>query len=178
MMESILIANRGEIARRIIRTARRLGIRTVAVYSIADADAPFVGEADQAVAIGAAPAADSYLDGAKILNAAAQTRATAIHPGYGFLSENAAFAESVQAAGLLWVGAPPAAIRAMGMKDAAKALMMKAGVPVTPGYLGQDQAAAQLKDEAGRDRLSDPDQGGRGGWRQGYAPRRIRGAVR
>ena len=148
MMESILIANRGEIARRIIRTARRLGIRTIAVYSIADADAPFVGEADQAVAIGAAPAADSYLDGAKILNAAAQTKATAIHPGYGFLSENAAFAESVQAAGLLWVGAPPAAIRAMGMKDAAKALMIKAGVPVTPGYLGQDQSSARLQHEA------------------------------
>jgi 3-methylcrotonyl-CoA carboxylase alpha subunit len=149
MMESVLIANRGEIARRIIRTARRLGVRTIAVYSAADADAPFVREADQAVAIGAAPARDSYLDGAKILNAAAQTQATAVHPGYGFLSENAAFAESVQAAGLLWVGAPPATIRAMGLKDAAKALMMKAGVPVTPGYLGQEQSSARLESEAG-----------------------------
>jgi 3-methylcrotonyl-CoA carboxylase alpha subunit len=148
MMESVLIANRGEIARRIIRTARRLGVRTVAVYSAADAGAPFVGEADEAIAIGAAPARDSYLDGTKILNAAAATRASAIHPGYGFLSENAAFAESVQAAGLVWVGAPPAAIRAMGLKDAAKTLMMQAGVPVTLGYLGQDQSPAQLKREA------------------------------
>src|ERR1700722_19002884 len=148
MMESVLIANRGEIARRIIRTARRLGVRTIAVYSAADADAPFVREADQAVAIGAAPARDSYLDGTKILNAAAQTKATAVHPGYGFLSENAAFAESVQAAGLLWVGAPPAAIRAMGLKDAAKALMIRARVPVTPGYLGQSQDVQRLKSEA------------------------------
>ena len=148
MMESVLIANRGEIARRIMRTAKRLGVRTIAVYSAADADAPFVSEADQAVAIGAAPARDSYLDGAKILGAAASTRAAAIHPGYGFLSENAAFAEAVCAAGLLWVGAPPAAIRAMGLKDAAKALMVAAGVPVTPGYLGQNQSSARLQSEA------------------------------
>jgi len=148
MMESLLIANRGEIARRIIRTARRLGVRTIAVYSSADAHAPFVREADEAVAIGAPPARDSYLDGAKILAAAAATRAAAIHPGYGFLSENAAFAEAVQAAGLLWVGAPPKAIRAMGLKDAAKHLMMQAGVPVTPGYLGADQSPARLKSEA------------------------------
>jgi 3-methylcrotonyl-CoA carboxylase alpha subunit len=148
MMESVLIANRGEIARRILRTARRLGVRTIAVYSAADAHAPFVKEADQAVAIGAAPAIDSYLDGAKILSAAAATGAAAIHPGYGFLAENAAFAEAVQAAGLLWVGAPPAAIRAMGLKDAAKQLMMQAGVPVTPGYLGQDQSPDRLKREA------------------------------
>jgi len=148
MMESVLIANRGEIARRIIRTARRLGIRTIAVYSAADEGAPFVGEADEAVAIGAAPARDSYLDGAKILSAAAATRAAAIHPGYGFLSENAAFAEAVGAAGRLWVGAPPAAIRAMGLKDAAKALMAQAGVPVTPGYSGSDQSSARLTREA------------------------------
>ena len=148
MMESVLIANRGEIARRIIRTAKRLGVRTIAVYSAADADTPFVSEADQAVAIGAAPARDSYLDGARILSAAASTQAAAIHPGYGFLSENAAFAEAVCAAGLLWVGAPPAAIRAMGLKDAAKALMVAAGVPVTPGYLGQEQSAARLQSEA------------------------------
>ncbi len=93
-------------------------------------------------------ARESYLDGEKILAAAAATRAAAIHPGYGFLSENAAFAEAVQAAGLLWVGAPPAAIRAMGLKDAAKRLMMQAGVPVTPGYLGEDQSPARLKREA------------------------------
>jgi 3-methylcrotonyl-CoA carboxylase alpha subunit len=148
MMDSLLIANRGEIARRIMRTARRLGVRTIAVYSTADEHAPFVKEADEAVAIGAPPARESYLDGAKILAAAAATRAAAIHPGYGFLSENAAFAEAVQAAGLLWVGAPPKAIRAMGLKDAAKGLMMQAGVPVTPGYLGQDQSSARLKSEA------------------------------
>src|SRR5690348_2016342 len=119
MMESLLIANRGEIARRIIRTARRLGVRTVAVYSDADAGMPFVREADQAVRIGPAPARESYLDGAKILAAAKEAGAQAIHPGYGFLSENADFAEAVEKAGLIWVGAPPSAIRAMGLKDAA-----------------------------------------------------------
>jgi 3-methylcrotonyl-CoA carboxylase alpha subunit len=148
MMESLLIANRGEIARRIIRTARRLGVRTIAVYSTADEHAPFVTEADESVGIGAPPPRESYLDGAKILAAAAATGAAAIHPGYGFLSENAAFAHAVQAAGLLWVGAPPAAIRAMGLKDAAKSLMLQAGVPVTPGYLGEDQSPARLKREA------------------------------
>jgi len=150
MLESLLIANRGEIARRIIRTCRRLGIRTVAVYSDADAGAPFVREADEAVAIGPSPAAESYLVGAKILEAARQTGAQAIHPGYGFLSENAEFAEAVMAAGLIWVGPPPSAIRAMGLKDAAKALMAKAGVPVTPGYLGEDQSDARLAAEAGK----------------------------
>jgi 3-methylcrotonyl-CoA carboxylase alpha subunit len=149
-MESLLIANRGEIARRIIRTARRLGIRTIAVHSVADAAAPFVREADTAVAIGAAPARESYLSVETLLAAAQATRAEAIHPGYGFLSENAAFAEAVQGAGLIWVGAPPAAIRAMGMKDAAKALMSRAGVPVTPGYLGASQAPADLA-QAARD---------------------------
>jgi len=148
MMESLLIANRGEIARRIIRTARRLGVRTIAVYSAADAQAPFVREADTAVAIGAAPARESYLSVDKILAAAQSSNAAAIHPGYGFLSENAAFAEAVQAAGLIWVGAPPAAIRAMGLKDAAKALMMRAQVPVTPGYLGESQDVRRLKSEA------------------------------
>jgi 3-methylcrotonyl-CoA carboxylase alpha subunit len=148
MMESLLIANRGEIARRIIRTARRLGVRTVAVYSTADASAPFVGEADTAVPIGGAAARESYLCTEKILDAARITHASAIHPGYGFLSENAEFAEAVHAAGFVWVGAPPAAIRAMGLKDAAKALMIGAGVPVTPGYLGENQAAEKLKEEA------------------------------
>jgi propionyl-CoA carboxylase alpha chain/3-methylcrotonyl-CoA carboxylase alpha subunit len=150
MLDSLLIANRGEIARRIIRTCRRLGVRTVAVYSEADAQAPFVREADQAVAIGPAPAKESYLVAAKILEAAKQTGAQAIHPGYGFLSENAEFAEAVTAAGLTWVGPPPAAIRAMGLKDAAKALMAKAGVPVTPGYMGDDQSEATLLAEAKR----------------------------
>jgi acetyl/propionyl-CoA carboxylase alpha subunit len=148
MLGSLLIANRGEIARRIIRTCRRLGVRTIAVYSEADAQAPFVREADQAVAIGPAPAAESYLIGAKILEAAKATGAEAIHPGYGFLSENADFAEAVLAAGLIWVGPPPSSIRAMGLKDAAKSLMAKAGVPVTPGYLGDDQSEERLQAEA------------------------------
>ena len=148
MIGSLLIANRGEIARRIIRTARRLGVRTVAVYSEADAAAPHVAEADQAVAIGPAPARESYLVAEAVLEAARATGAEAIHPGYGFLSENAAFAEAVVAAGLTWVGPPPAAIRAMGLKDAAKRLMAAAGVPVTPGYLGEDQSPERLAREA------------------------------
>ncbi len=148
MISSLLIANRGEIARRIIRTASRLGIRTIAVYSEADVSAPFVREADEAVCIGPAPARESYLLPDKILAAARATNAAAIHPGYGFLSENAAFAEAVQEAGLIWVGAPPAAIRAMGLKDAAKQLMIAAGVPVTPGYMGDDQTPEHLHAEA------------------------------
>ncbi len=148
MITSLLIANRGEIARRIIRTAKRLGIRTVAVHSDVDAGMPFVREADQAVCIGPAPARESYLVGEKILAAARETGAEAIHPGYGFLSENAEFAEAVQAAGLVWVGAPPHSIRAMGLKDAAKQLMLAAGVPVTPGYMGEDQSPEHLKAEA------------------------------
>jgi 3-methylcrotonyl-CoA carboxylase alpha subunit len=149
LISSLLIANRGEIARRIIRTARRLGIRTVAVYSEADAQAPHVREADAAVWIGPPPAADSYLRGDRIVAAARAEDAEAIHPGYGFLSESADFAEAVTAAGLVWVGPPPGAIRAMGLKDAAKRLMASAGVPVTPGYLGEDQAEARLEQEAG-----------------------------
>ena len=148
MISSLLIANRGEIARRIIRTARRLGVRTIAVYSEADAKAPHVREADAAVCIGPAPAAESYLRADAVLAAAKGEGAEAIHPGYGFLSENAAFAEAVQAAQLVWVGPPPAAIRAMGLKDAAKRLMAEAGVPVTPGYLGEDQSDARLRAEA------------------------------
>ena len=148
MLRSLLIANRGEIARRVIRTARRLGVRTVAVHSEADAGAPHVREADQAVAIGPPPAAQSYLVGERIIAAAIATGAEAVHPGYGFLSENAAFAEAVIGAGLVWVGPPPSAIRAMGLKDAAKTLMAAAGVPVTPGYLGEDQSEARLAREA------------------------------
>jgi 3-methylcrotonyl-CoA carboxylase alpha subunit len=148
MIDSLLIANRGEIARRIIHTARTLGIRSIAVHSDVDADMPFVREADDAVMIGSAPARESYLAGARILEAAKATGAAAIHPGYGFLSENAEFAETVQQAGLIWVGAPPAAIRAMGLKDAAKRLMQEAGVPVTPGYMGNDQSAQHLQHEA------------------------------
>ena len=145
---SLLIANRGEIACRIIRTARDMGLRTIAVCSDADTAALHVREADAAVHIGAAPARDSYLDGARILAAAKAAGADAIHPGYGFLSENADFAQAVIDAGLIWVGPDPASIRAMGLKDAAKALMAQAGVPVTPGYLGEDQSPARLQAEA------------------------------
>src|SRR6187402_1172875 len=148
MITSLLIANRGEIACRIIRTARTLGIRTVAVYSDADAKALHVRQADEAVHIGPSPAAESYLVGERIIAAAKDTGAEAIHPGYGFLSENAEFAEAVTAAGLVWVGPTPASIRAMGLKDAAKTLMHDAGVPVTPGYLGEDQSPARLLAEA------------------------------
>jgi 3-methylcrotonyl-CoA carboxylase alpha subunit len=148
MLTSLLIANRGEIACRIIRTARRLGIRTVAVYSDADAKALHVRQADEAVHIGASPARESYLVGERIIAAAKQTGAEAIHPGYGFLSENADFAQAVIDAGLIWVGPKPASIRAMGLKDAAKKLMAEAGVPVTPGYLGEDQSPDRLQAEA------------------------------
>ncbi|HEX2765006.1 MAG TPA: biotin carboxylase N-terminal domain-containing protein, partial [Allosphingosinicella sp.] len=148
MIRSLLIANRGEIACRIIRTARRLGVRTVAVYSDADRGALHVREADEAVHIGPSPARESYLVGEKIIAAAKATGAEAIHPGYGFLSENADFAEAVEAAGLIWVGPKAASIRAMGLKDAAKSLMIAAGVPVTPGYLGEDQGAERLRAEA------------------------------
>ncbi|NKL29905.1 ATP-grasp domain-containing protein [Rhizobium leguminosarum bv. viciae] len=148
MMESLLIANRGEIARRIIRSAKVLGIRTIAVYSEADAGLPFVREADEAIAIGPSPARESYLSQTRILEAARKTGAAAIHPGYGFLSENAGFAEAVEKAGIIWVGAPPAAIRAMGLKDAAKELMQASGVPVTPGYMGADQSEERLAAEA------------------------------
>jgi len=148
VIKSLLIANRGEIACRAIRTARRLGIRTVAVYSDADAKALHVRMADEAVHIGPSPARESYLVGDKIIAAAKATKAQAIHPGYGFLSENADFAQAVIDAGLIWVGPKPASIRAMGLKDAAKKLMADAGVPVTPGYLGEDQDSKRLKKEA------------------------------
>jgi 3-methylcrotonyl-CoA carboxylase alpha subunit len=148
VIASLLIANRGEIACRIIRTARRMGIRTVAVYSDADAKALHVREADEAVHIGPSPARESYLVGEKIIAAARETDAEAIHPGYGFLSENADFAQAVIDAGLVWVGPKPSSIRAMGLKDAAKKLMDEAGVPTTPGYLGEDQAPERLQAEA------------------------------
>ncbi|WP_336987211.1 acetyl/propionyl/methylcrotonyl-CoA carboxylase subunit alpha [Altererythrobacter aquiaggeris] len=148
MIQSLLIANRGEIACRIIRTAREMGIRTIAVYSDADAKALHVRQADEAVHIGPSPANESYLAGEKIIAAARQTGAEAIHPGYGFLSENADFAQAVQDAGLIWVGPNPDSIRAMGLKDAAKKLMQDAGVPVTPGYMGADQSPERLAKEA------------------------------
>jgi 3-methylcrotonyl-CoA carboxylase alpha subunit len=150
MIESLLIANRGEIACRIIRTCKKLGVRAIAVYSDADRNAPHVLAADEAVFIGPAPAAESYLDASKVLAAAKASGVQAIHPGYGFLSENTGFAQAVLDAGLVWVGPPPAAIKAMALKDAAKALMQAAGVPVTPGYLGEDQDDGRLRTEADR----------------------------
>jgi len=148
MIQSLLIANRGEIACRVIRTARRMGVRTVAVFSDADAKALHVREADEAVHIGPSPARESYLVGDKIIAAAKATGAEAIHPGYGFLSENADFAQAVMDAGLVWMGPRPESIRAMGLKDAAKQRMIAAGVPVTPGYLGEDQDPERLAREA------------------------------
>ena len=148
MLTSLLIANRGEIACRVIRTARAMGIRTVAVYSDADAQALHVRQADVAVHIGPSPARESYLVGERIIAAARETGAEAIHPGYGFLSENADFAQAVTDAGLIWVGPRPDSIRAMGFKDAAKQRMIAAGVPVTPGYLGDDQTPERLQREA------------------------------
>ncbi|KUO50694.1 MAG: methylcrotonoyl-CoA carboxylase [Sphingomonadales bacterium BRH_c42] len=147
MIEKLLIANRGEIACRVIRTARAMGVATVAVYSDADAKALHVRQADEAVHIGPSPAAESYLVDDKIIAAAKATGADAIHPGYGFLSENADFAQAVIDAGLIWVGPKPASIRAMGLKDAAKKLMRAAGVPVTPGYDGADQSVERLTKE-------------------------------
>ncbi len=148
MFTTLLIANRGEIAVRVIKTARRMGLRTVAVYSEADREAMHVALADRAVAIGPAPARQSYLNIGAILAAAKATGAEAIHPGYGFLSENVAFAEACAKAGIVFVGPPPAAISAMGLKDRAKVLMEKARVAVVPGYLGDDQAPARLEKEA------------------------------
>ena len=148
MFNKILIANRGEIACRVIKTARRLGIRTVAVYSEADANARHVRLADEAVLLGPAAARESYLVAEKILDAAQRTGAQAIHPGYGFLSENADFAEACATAGVVFIGPPASAIRAMGSKSAAKALMEKAGVPLTPGYHGDNQEPDFLKAQA------------------------------
>ena len=150
MFSKILIANRGEIAVRVARTARRLGVRTVAVYSEADRNALHVRSADEAYPIGPAPARESYLVGDKIIAAAKAAGAEAVHPGYGFLSENAAFAEACAAAGLAFIGPPPSAIRAMGSKSAAKALMEQSGVPLAPGYHGQAQDLKRLAAEAGR----------------------------
>jgi 3-methylcrotonyl-CoA carboxylase alpha subunit len=150
MFKKILIANRGEIACRVAATARRLGVRTVAVYSDADADARHVRACDEAVHIGAAPPRESYLRWQRILDAAKQTGAEAVHPGYGFLSENEAFAQACADAGLVFIGPPASAIRAMGSKSAAKTLMEKAGVPLVPGYHGRDNDPALLAKEAAR----------------------------
>ena len=149
-MKRILIANRGEIARRVIQTAHRMGIETVAVYSDPDADALHVREATQAVALGGAASADTYLRTDKLLSAARATGADAVHPGYGFLSENADFAQAVVDAGLSWIGPPPGAIRALGSKAGAKALAVAHGVPCLPGYAGDDQSDERFAAEAAR----------------------------
>jgi 3-methylcrotonyl-CoA carboxylase alpha subunit len=150
MFNTLLIANRGEIACRIVRTARRMGIATVAVYSDADAEALHVRTADRAVRIGPAPARESYLNADAVIEAARRTGAQAIHPGYGFLSENAEFAEACEKAGLIFVGPPAEAMRAMGSKAAAKALMERSGVPLLPGYHGDDQNPDHLAAQAAR----------------------------
>ncbi len=148
MFRKILIANRGEIACRVMRTASRIGIRTVAVYSDADADALHTATADEAVRIGPAPVADSYLKIDAIIDACKRTGAEAVHPGYGFLSENPGFAERLEKEGIAFIGPPASAIRAMGLKDAAKRLMEEAGVPVVPGYHGEEQEGEALAIEA------------------------------
>jgi acetyl-CoA carboxylase, biotin carboxylase subunit len=150
VFDSVLIANRGEIARRVIRTARQMGIRAIAVYSEADADLPYVREADEAVLIGPAPPARSYLDSAAVIAAAGRTGAKAVHPGYGFLAESPAFAAAVTEAGLIWVGPPPAAIEQMGDKINARNLMERAGVPVSPGSREPVADVAAAVAEAGR----------------------------
>ncbi|MEO1066370.1 MAG: biotin carboxylase N-terminal domain-containing protein, partial [Pseudomonadota bacterium] len=148
MFSKVLIANRGEIACRVIDTCRRMGVKTVAVYSDADRFSRHVEMADEAVHIGPSPVAESYLQIARIIDAAKMTGAKAIHPGFGFLSENPDFVEAVEAAGLVFIGPSAASMRAMGLKDAAKALMEKAGVPVVPGYHGAEQDAGFLASEA------------------------------
>src|SRR2546425_5454008 len=148
--EKLLIANRGEIACRIMRTAKRMGLRTVAVFSDADRASLHVALADEAVLIGPPPAKDSYLHIDAIIDAARATGAEAVHPGYGFLSENPDFAQACADAGLVFVGPSPETIRRMGSKSAAKALMESAGVPVVPGYHGEDQSIAMLQSAADR----------------------------
>ena len=181
MIRSLLVANRGEIACRIFRTARRMGIRTIAVYSDADAAARHVREADEAVRIGPPPAAESYLDIDAIIRAARTSRAQAIHPGYGFLSENAHFAQACLDAGLVFVGPPPAAIAAMGSKSLAKASVRAAGVPVLPGYDGERQDVDYLEAralEAGLPLIVKPAAGGGGkGMRVVHAKEEVRAAL-
>ena len=150
MLQSVLIANRGEIARRVIRGCRALGVRTVAVYSAADAGWPHVADADEAVLIGPAPARESYLDGERILEAARRTNAQAVHPGYGFLSENWRFAQACEAAGLIFVGPPWRVIQQMGDKVGARRLMAGAGVPVVPGSDGPVDSVEAAREVAGR----------------------------
>ena len=149
-IETILIANRGEISSRVARTSRNMGIRSVAVYSDADKDAPFVGDADMAVHIGPSSVAESYLNQEKIIAAAKAVGADAIHPGYGFLSENAAFAKLCVENDICWIGPHPEAIHSMGSKSLAKQMMIDHGVPTVPGYQGKEQSEAKLQDEAAK----------------------------
>ena len=169
MFTKILIANRGEIACRIIRTCKRMGIRTVAVFSIADAHAQHVKLADEAYLIGGPRPVDSYLKGDVILAIAKQSGAEAIHPGYGFLSENAKFAAACEKSGVVFIGPTPDAMEKMGSKSHAKALMQVAGVPVVPGYHGDNQDPAFLAGESKKNWLPATHQGGRGRWRQRHA---------
>ena len=148
MFTKILIANRGEIACRVAATAKRMGVKTVAVYSDADANAKHVAACDEAVHIGASAPKDSYLRWERIIEAAQQTGAQAIHPGYGFLSENEDFAQACAKAGLVFIGPPASAISAMGLKAESKRLMAKASVPLVPGYQGEDQDPQLLQREA------------------------------
>ena len=150
MLDKVVIANRGEIALRILRACHAMGIRTVAVHSTVDRNLKHVAMADESVCIGPAPSSESYLNMASIIAAAEVTDAQAIHPGYGFLSENADFAEAVAAAGLVFIGPRAESMRRMGSKAGAKQLMAQAGVPVVPGYNGEDQSLATLSREAAR----------------------------
>src|SRR5277367_1450357 len=181
MLRKILIANRGEIACRVIVTARRLGIATVAVYSEADAGARHTGLADEAWLIGPAPARQSYLVGERIIEVALRSGAQAVHPGYGFLSENADFAAACAAAGLVFIGPPEAAIRAMGSKAESKELMERSGVPLVPGYHGQAQDLARLRQaaaEIGYPALIKASAGGGGkGMRIVESPEHIEAAI-
>ncbi|WP_290647969.1 acetyl/propionyl/methylcrotonyl-CoA carboxylase subunit alpha [Aquisalimonas sp.] len=182
MLGTVLIANRGEIACRIARTCRAMGVRSVAVYSEADADAAHVHACDQAWPIGAAPARESYLNTERILDVARRSGAEAIHPGYGFLSENADFAEACEQAGIRFIGPPAAAIRAMGSKSAAKTIMAEAGVPLVPGYHGEDQSLEHLAgvaEEIGYPVLIKASAGGGGkGMRRVDAPQDFEEALR
>jgi 3-methylcrotonyl-CoA carboxylase alpha subunit len=164
MFDKILIANRGEIACRVARTARRMGIRTVAVYSDADTHALHVTACDEAYRLGPPSPRESYLNGDAIIGIARRAGARGIHPGYGFLSENAPFAGACAAAGLVFIGPSPSAIAAMGSKSAAKRIMGEAGVPLVPGYHGDDQDPFAPFARGREDRIPGADQGG-GRWR-------------